>query len=861
MRKLSTIIFAIVLLFALSAEGMRAQGRLVLRTGAGDSTVTVATGQQQFLSITARTALGVIDSSYTGLKNLTFSGANTSPNPATHPTVEDNAGVAQPFGAPTTIVFVNGVASVTSNNNGVMTLYRAENPSISVTDGTISTSGTDRLLATVNPGTLGKFVWSLSSPQTNGANFTGTNFLTAQDDWGNTVTSFSALATNVTITTTLSGIVSGLGGLNTNVLNQAGDFVSGVASLTTQQMKYTGVGGVGTFTATGGGKTGISNAILIKAAPATRLVLRTAAGDSTANLTAGTAQNLRITAKDANGNIDSTYAGTKSLTFSGADPSPSPVTPPTVSNSSGTDVAFGTATSISFANGEAVANGSNNGVMRLYRTQNKIVSVTDGSLSTSGSERLTVNVSAGSLGKFAWALVTPQTSGVAFTGLDTLTAQDDYGNTSTSMDASVTPVTITSSLGGSITGLGSGGNNILNRSSDFSSGVAVLNGKLVFTGASGTGTFTAVTGGGKNGTSVGIVINAGTAVRLVVRTSLGDSVISLAAGVAQGLKITARDASGNIATGYTGAKALNFFGASVSPAPDSKNPTVSDNAGTLRNFSASQNTSITFTSGVATISGANNGIMRLYKVETALIGASDGTITTASNDLLNSTVSPGGLGRFNMVITSPQVNGSAFTGVNTVTAIDSFGNVATNFSAASNNVTVAASGLTGTISGLGSGNTNVLNQSGDFVLGIANVTGKMKYTGTVGSGTFSATSAIREDRHIGQRDDQRRCGIAPCHYRQCEPAGRIRTEPDDYGQGQLGEHCDQLYRRQEPSVQRFESVDEPGDLPDRFRQGWVCPTIRRTFLRDLQQRPGNGVWYVQRRFAPLSCRQRHDCGE
>jgi hypothetical protein len=555
------------------------------------------------------------------------------------------------------------------------------------------------------------------------------------------VTSFSALTNNVTITTSLSGVVSGLGGLNTNVLNQSGDFTSGVANMTAQQMRYTGVGGLATFTATGGGKTGISNAILIKAAPATRLVLRTAGGDSTANLAAGTAQNLKITAKDANGNIDSTYAGPKSLIFSGADPSPSPVTPPKVSNSSGTDIAFGTATSILFSNGEAIASGTSNGVMHLYLTQNKIVSVTDGSLSTSGTERLTVNVSAGVLGKFAWALVTPQTSGVAFTGLDTLTAQDDYGNTFTSMDASGTPVTITSSLGGTITGLGSGGNNILNRSSDFSSGIAALNGKLVFTGSSGTSSFTAAAAGGKNGTSPGIVITAGTAVRLVVRTSVGDSVISLAAGVAQGLKITARDASGNIATGYAGAKTLNFFGASVSPAPDSKNPTVSDNAGTLRNFSASQNTSITFTNGVATVSGANNGIMRLYKVETASIGAGDGTITTASADQLTATVTPGGLGRFNVVITSPQVNGSTFTGVNTVTAIDSFGNVATTFSAAANNVTVTPSGLTGSVSGLGSGNNNVLNQSGDFVLGIANVTGKMKYTGTVGSGTFSATSA------------------------------------------------------------------------------------------------------------------------
>ncbi|MHA8054302.1 hypothetical protein, partial [Aquirufa sp. OSTEICH-129A] len=46
--------------------------------------------------------------------------------------------------------------------------------------------------------------------------------------------------------------------------------------------------------------------------------------------TAGTSQTITITAKDANGNTVTGYTGSKSLTFSGANSSSSPVTAPKV---------------------------------------------------------------------------------------------------------------------------------------------------------------------------------------------------------------------------------------------------------------------------------------------------------------------------------------------------------------------------------------------------------------------------------------------------------------------------------------------------------------------------------------------------
>ncbi|HVC06992.1 MAG TPA: hypothetical protein VND98_05345, partial [Solirubrobacterales bacterium] len=66
--------------------------------------------------------------------------------------------------------------------------------------------------------------------------------------------------------------------------------------------------------------------------------------------TAGEASNLTVTALDKNSNVVPTYTGSHSLTFSGAASSPAG-NAPTVSNSSGSAVAFGSATALTFSNG------------------------------------------------------------------------------------------------------------------------------------------------------------------------------------------------------------------------------------------------------------------------------------------------------------------------------------------------------------------------------------------------------------------------------------------------------------------------------------------------------------------------------
>ncbi|MFL0163414.1 hypothetical protein, partial [Aquirufa salirivi] len=174
------------------------------------------------------------------------------------------------------------------------------------------------------------------------------------------------------------------------------------------------------------------------------------------------------------------------------------------------DIAFGTTTALTFASGAVTTN------MKLYNVESAVVAVTDGSISASGSDRLTVAVSASTMTKLAVSLVGSQANGVAFTGSNTLTALDAYGNTVTGFDASANNITVTTTgLTGSITGLS--GTDKLNSAVDFSSGVANLTSLgLKYTGTVGSGSFTFTPATGTAVTSGSIDINSGSANKFVI---------------------------------------------------------------------------------------------------------------------------------------------------------------------------------------------------------------------------------------------------------------------------------------------------------------------------------------------------------
>src|SRR5207248_1700577 len=106
-------------------------------TLAAVSTTPIA-GASDNLTITAKDAYGNQNASgandYDGDKSLTFTGANDPALTSNHPKVTNKTGTAIVFGNATTITFAHGQATVSSGNNGALTLYKAEAASLVVSD-------------------------------------------------------------------------------------------------------------------------------------------------------------------------------------------------------------------------------------------------------------------------------------------------------------------------------------------------------------------------------------------------------------------------------------------------------------------------------------------------------------------------------------------------------------------------------------------------------------------------------------------------------------------------------------------------------------------------------------------------------
>ena len=281
-------------------------------------------GAAQALTITATDPYGNTDLTYAGAHNLTFSGANNSTNPATTPTVTNNAAAATNFGSSTAITFTAGVSST----GGSMKLYKVEAAVVAATDGTILAAGTDRLSVAVTAAAATRFLITGTAAQAAGASQTVT--LTATDTWGNTDLTYTG---NHTLTFTGANsstnpataptfrdrlaVDQNFGAANTSLT-----FAAGVASGTMKLYKAeTAViaANDGTLTAAGADRLSVA----VTAAAATRLVVTGSAAQ-----TAGGSQTVTVTATDPWGNTDLTYSGAKNLTYSGANSSSNPSPPP-----------------------------------------------------------------------------------------------------------------------------------------------------------------------------------------------------------------------------------------------------------------------------------------------------------------------------------------------------------------------------------------------------------------------------------------------------------------------------------------------------------------------------------------------------
>ena len=159
---------------------------------------------------------------------------------------------------------------------------------------------------------------------------------------------------------------------------------------------------------------------------------------------------------------------------------------------------------------------------------------------------------------------------------------------------------------------------------------------------------------------------------------------------------------------------------------------VARGGGSLTSASAATNASGIATVGSWTL-GTTAGANTLTATSTGLSG---------SPVTFSATGRAGAMAKFALTLAGAQSSGAAFSGVNTLTAEDAYGNTVTTYSALTNNVTLSVAPSDGTISGLGLELNNVLDQSLDFTNGVANLTGKLVFTGVTGDHTFTATSQI-----------------------------------------------------------------------------------------------------------------------
>lgn len=421
---------------------------------------------------------------------------------------------------------------------------------------------------------------------------------------------------------------------------------------------------------------------------------------------AGAADNLTITARDAAESTVTTYAGSHSLTFSGASSSPGG-TAPTVANASGTAVAFGAATALTFTSGVATVTSSKNGVLKVYRAGAASIAASEGSIATTSPLALTV--APGVATKYALAAAT--TTPVAGTVDNlTITALDTYGNTATSYTGSHSLVFsgASASPGGNVptvvdfdgdeTAFGTATSIV------FSAGVATASGGdngAMELFKSGSASIKATEGSITNSTALALTVAAATATKLVLTSSS----LTPVAAASFNLTTTAVDAFGNTATSYAGSKSVVFSGPEASPAGTA--PTVVNAAGTAVPFGSA--TALTFTAGVAAVGSSKNGLTRLYRAGATSISASDGTISTPAPLAL--TVAVGAAARFALVnaLTSAGVLGSPCLFTCAVTLLGNSGTLT---------ATVAVTDSAGnTVSALGTGHSAKVTATGGTIVG------------------------------------------------------------------------------------------------------------------------------------------------
>ncbi len=568
------------------------------------------------------------------------------------------------------------------------------------TDGTITSAASNNVTITAG-GTATQLVFSAQpvGGVTEGTNFATQPVLTAQDANGNTVTSF---ASNVTLSINTytaggGGTTKGTLGCNANTVAA----VNGVATFAGCDISGTAAAGTYTLTGAGGSLTSAASSnVVINSGTATQLVLTTQPAGPVSEGTAFSTQPV-LTAEDASGNTVTSFNGA-------ADNVTLAINTYTASGGGTTKGTLGcTANPVTPVNGVATFAGCNITGAAGAGTYN--FKATGGGLTSAVSNNVVVNAGAATQLVFSAQPVGGVTEGTNFATQPVLTAQDANGNTVTSFASNVTLSINTYTAGGGGTTKGTLGCN--------ANTVAAVNGVATFAGcdisgtaAAGTYTLTGAGGSLTSAASSNVVIKAGTLSALSIPTAPSSP---QTAGTPFSISVTGTDAFGN---GISGTVAVSFAGGNT--APNTTTPTYPS--------------SLTFTNGSATapvtLVATQNGV----QLTVSATGASAGTspafnvVAGSAGSLSFSTQPVGGVTEGTALGTQPVLR-----------ALDAYGNVATSFAGAADNVTLSVASYTA-----GNGGTTQGSVSGCTanpvtpISGVATF-GACKITGSAGAGTYT----------------------------------------------------------------------------------------------------------------------------
>ena len=424
---------------------------------------TQTSGTAFSITITAKDASGNTVTSYTGTNTLSTSSGTISPT--------------------STGTFSSGIWT------GSVTLPAASSAI------TISTSGSSKSATsnsfTVNSLSLDHYVFNtISTPQTAGSPFIIT--IAAKASNGNTITSYTGKPTLSISTGTINPTVTGA-------------FSNGIWTGT---VTTTGAGSDVTIMATDGSHPGASNSFNVNSGIANRLVV-----SSGASQVAGVAFSVTVTAKDAYGNIASSYTGR--VHFSSSD--------------AGSGVSL--PSDYKFQSGDLGIHTFTNGVTLMTVGTGVLVTATDTATGSIAGSQTGIEVTRAGVVN---VVISPSGSSVTAGASKTYsaTASDAYGN---SWDVtSLTTWSISSDSGGTWSG------NV------FTSAVAGL---WTVTGTYGSTAYT-----------TGLTVNPAGIDYFTFNT-----VAPQITGSPFSITITAKDSFNNTATSYAGRPSLTYSAGSISP--------------------------------------------------------------------------------------------------------------------------------------------------------------------------------------------------------------------------------------------------------------------------------------------------------